>query len=187
VAPPLCIPAIWTLTQHYGFTIKPCAPRQPQKGRVESAVGYIKGNFLAGLELSSLSALNLAARHWLATVANVRLHAQTRQSPMELFQKETSKLRPLHLQPYAAAVLHTVRANSRCRVSFDTNRYSVPPRFAGQPLLLKVYPDRLAFYHQDQIIAEHTRSYDRHQDYEQAEHLEELLASAARAANNSCS
>jgi transposase len=170
-------PRYLDFAQHYGFTIKPCAPRQPQqKGRVESAVAYIKRNFLAGLELSSLPALSLAARHWLETVANVRLHAQTRQTPMELFRQEAPKLRPLNLQPYAAAVLHTVRANSRCRVTFDTNRYSVPPRYAGQPLVLKVYPDRLVFYHQDQLIAQHTRSYDRHQDYEQAEHLEELLA-----------
>jgi len=170
-------PRYLEFAQHYGFTIKPCAPRQPQqKGRVESAVGYIKHNFLAGLELSSLPALNLAARHWLETVANVRLHAQTRKTPLELFREEVPKLRPISLQPYAACVLHTVRATSRCRVIFDTNRYSIPPRFAGQVLLLKAYPDKLVFYHQDQFIAQHTRSYDRHQDYEQVEHLEELLS-----------
>jgi transposase len=31
------------LAQHCGFTIRACAPRQPQqKGRVESAVAYVK-------------------------------------------------------------------------------------------------------------------------------------------------
>jgi transposase len=170
-------PRYLDMAQHYGFSIRPCAPHQPQqKGRVESAVAYVKKNFLAGLEPSSLDAVNHAARLWLEQVANIRRHAETHQTPMELFVEEVPKLRPLNLQPYPAAVVHSTRANSRCRVSFDSNRYTVPPRFADKPLLLKAYPDRLIIYHQDQLIAEHRRSYERHQDLEKPEHIEELLA-----------
>jgi transposase len=170
-------PRFLDLAQHQGFTIRPCAPYQPQqKGRVESAVAYVKKNFLAGLEVTSLDAVNHAVRHWLEHVANVRRHAETHQTPMELFLQEIPKLRPFNLQPYAAAVLHHTRANSRCRVAFDSNRYTVPPRFADKPVLVKVYPDRLAIYHEEQLIAEHRRSYERHKDVENPEHTEELLA-----------
>lgn len=175
--PAVLHPRYLDMARHYGFTIRPCAPRQPQqKGRVESAVAYVKKNFLAGLEITSLDAVNHAARHWLEHVANVRRHAETHKTPMELFLEEVPKLRPLNLQPYTAAVVHDARANSRCRVAFDSNRYTVPPRFADKPVLVKAYPDRLVIYHQDQPIAEHRRSYERHIDVEKPEHLDELLA-----------
>ncbi len=175
--PPAFHPRYLDFAQHYGFRIKACAPAQPQqKGRVEAAVAYVKGNFLRGLELTSLDALNAAARLWLETVANVRLHAQTRRVPDELFAEEIPKLRPLNPAPYDASVLVDVRSNARARVVVDTNRYSVPPRFASQGLRLKLRPERLLFYHQERPIAEHPRSYDRHRDIVHPEHEEELLA-----------
>lgn len=170
-------PRYLELAHHYGTTIRPCAPHQPQqKGRVESAVGYVKKNFLAGLDLSSLDALNYAVRQWLADVANVRCHAQTRQRPDELFRQEVPVLRPINPAPYAAGVLRPSYANNRCRVAFDGNRYSVPPRYASRPVTLKIYSERLVILHQDQVIAEHRRCYDRHQEVEDPEHLQQLLA-----------
>jgi len=61
--------------------------RKPnEKGPVENGFSYVKKNFLAGLALpNSLSVLNTAARHWLATIANVRDHRETRKQPAELF------------------------------------------------------------------------------------------------------
>jgi hypothetical protein len=60
-------------------------------------------------------------------------------------------------------------------VVLDTNRYSVPSLYASQPLLLKTFADRLCIYHGEKLIATHTRSYDRHQDFEDPEHGKELL------------
>jgi hypothetical protein len=141
----------------------------------------VKQNFLAGLELSSLEAINAAARQWLEQVANVRVHGETHQVPQELFAQERPHLRPLTVLPYDLATLHTVLVSRRGRVTFDTNRYSVPPACVGQSLLLKAAPDRLCLYQQDRLIAEHVRSYDRHQDFEQPEHVEELLAQRRQA------
>ena len=74
-------------------------------------------------------------------------------------------------------MLHAVTASSQCWVRLDTNRYSVPPRYAGRQLTLKAYPDRLVIYCEHQPIAEHVRRYDRHQPYLHPEHEQELLAS----------
>ena len=81
----------------HGFAIKACNVRAAhEKGRVENAVGYVKKNFLNGLDLTSLEAPSTTpARRWLDEVANVRLHAQTRQKPAELLQQEKPKLLPL--------------------------------------------------------------------------------------------
>jgi transposase len=180
--PALFHPRYLDFARHYGFAIKACGPRKAhEKGRVEKAVHYVKQNFLAGLELSSLEAINAAARQWLEQVANVRVHGETHQVPQELFAQERPHLRPLTLLPYDLATLHTVLVSRRGRVTFDTNRSSVPPACAGKSLLLKVSPERLCLYQQDRLIAEHVRSYDRHQDFEQPEHVEELLAQRRQA------
>lgn len=181
--PPVLNPHYLDFAQHYGFDIKACGPKKPhEKGRVESAVGYIRRNFLAGLNLSgSLEAINAAARDWLDTVANLRVHGETRKTPLALFGEEAPHLRPLPPLPYETARLHTVRSNNRCRVHFDGNRYSVPPQCASQSLILKAYPERICLYCKDQLVAEHVRCYDRHQTLAHPDHAQDLLAHRRRA------
>jgi transposase len=180
--PAVLHPRYLDFARHYGFAVKACGVRKPQqKGRVENGVGYLKKNFLAGLELSSLDALNAAGRAWLDQVAQRRVHGETHQKPQDLFLLEKPKLRPLTVLPYDLATVTTVLANRRCRVTLDANRYSVPPRYANTHLVLKAYPDRLCLYHQDQLITEHPRRYDRHQDFEKPEHVQELLSQRRQA------
>ena len=167
-------PRYLDFANHYGFQIRACGVGQPQeKGRVENAVGYVKKNFLNGLELSDFQIVNPAARVWLDTVANVRVHGQTRKTPHELFAQE--KLKPLHPLPYETAVLESVRVNSQFRFKVEGNRYSVPCQYASRRLTLKRFPDRLLVYDQDQLVAEHVRRYDRNQDYELPDHVASLL------------
>jgi len=167
-------PRYLDMAHHYGFQIRACGVRQPQeKGRVENGVGYVKKNFLHGLELTDFQAVNPAARHWLETVANVRVHGQTHQTPLELFAQE--KLKPLHPLPYETAAVETVRVNRQFRIQADGNHYSVPCQYASSQLTLKRFPDRLLLYDQDKLVAEHVRRYDRHQDYELPDHVAPLL------------
>ena len=175
-------PRYLDFASHHGFKIRACGVRQAQeKGRVENAVKFIQTNFLRGLELPPWAALNPAARHWLETIANVRIHGHTHQTPLALFELEKSKLKPLSALPYDVATVRPLPANSRFRVIFETNRYSVPAHLAGTTLVVKTYPDRLLFYHQDQCVAEHPRSYDRHQDFEHPDHAQPLLAQRQKA------
>lgn len=175
-AAPVFNPTYVDFARHYGFTIKACAPRRPQqKGRIENGVGYIKKNFLAGLELTDFAPLNPAARVWLDTVANVRLHGETQRRPVELFREEKPQLRPLPAAAYDAALIRPVRATNRCRVVIETNRYSVPPACAGQLLTLKLYADRLRLFTGERLMAEHRRSYEKRQDVEHPDHVQTLL------------
>ena len=50
---------------------------------------------------------------------------------------ELPSLQALTVKPYEPATLQTVLVSQRCRVTFDTNRYSVPPVYAGKTLVLK--------------------------------------------------
>jgi transposase len=169
---------------HYGFEPRACTVRKAnEKGRVENFVGYVKKNLLAGLELpNSLSAINTAGRHWLGTIANIRDHKETRRKPAELFaESEKPALRPLPPVPADISVARTVRVTNRCRVVLDTNRYSVPSLYASQQLTLHALPDRLCLYHAHQLVATHPRCYERHRDFEDPDHVKELLDQRRRA------
>ena len=174
--PPIYNPTYFDFAGHYGFEIKPCGPRKGnEKGRVEAGVAYVKKNFLSGRELTELAAINAEARLWLDTVANVRIHGETHRSPMEMFTEERPKLKPLPAHPYDCAATGPVRVSNRCRVTVDTNRYSVPPRCASGQLTLKLYAERLRLFDRDKLVAEHVRSFDRYQDVELPEHASGLI------------
>jgi len=179
---PVLNPKYLDFAHHNGFTIAPCnVGKGNEKGRVENGVGYVKKNFLAGLEIPDFSALNPAARQWLDTVANVRLHGETKTQPVQLWHTERPCLRPLPLQPFDIATVSQVRASRQFRITLDTNRYSVPAQYAGHALTLKTYPDRLCIYRDDQLIARHTRRYDRFQDIEDPDHPKPLLEQRKKA------
>ncbi len=166
---------------HYGFQPVACNVRRAnEKGRVESGVGYIKINFLRGLQIPSFPAVNPAARQWLDSVANVRLHGETQRKPVDLFAEEKPHLQPLPVLPYDCAVVRPSGAHGCCRVAFDANRYSVPYLYASQKLTLKIYPDQLLIYHQEKLIATPLRSDDRRQDIRDPDHAKELLVQRQR-------
>ena len=168
-------------SQHYGFEISACNVRKGnEKGRVERGVGYVKKNLLKGLVISDFSHLNPACRNWLE-MANSRIHGETKKIPKELFKKECQHLQSLPLHPYDIGTISQVRATSQFRISLDSNRYSVPAEYAGSKLTLKTYPDRLCFYHEDKLLARHTRCYDRNQDIEDPDHPKALLAKRRKA------
>jgi transposase len=179
---PVFNPKYLDFANHYGFTIAPCnIGKGNEKGQVENAVGYVKKNLLAGLNIPHFAAIHPAADHWLQNVANVRLHRTTKQRPLDLLKKEQTALHPLPTHPFDIATVSQARASRQFRIILDTNRYSVPAQYAGALLTLKAYPDRLCIYIQDKLIARHNRSYDRDQDFEDPDHPKELLAQRKKA------
>ena len=173
---PVFNPKYLDFANHYGFTIAACnVGKGNEKGRVENGVGYVKKNLLAGLDISDFTAIHPAARHWLDTVANVRIHGETRQQPIVRFENERAYLNVLPHHRFDIATVSQVRASSQFRVALDANRYSVPAEYAGRQLTLKTYPDRICLYHDNKLIARHARSYDRHQDIEDPDHPKQLL------------
>jgi len=170
-------PKYLDFSRHWGFEISACNVRSGnEKGRVENGVGYVKKNFLAGLELADFSSLQPAAQLWVDTIADVRLHATTQQRPIDRFADERERLQRLNPAGFDLATLHSVRATKQFRVALDSNHYSVPARCAGQRLSLKAYADHVCIYDRDQLVARHRRSMDRHQDIEDPEHAQHLVA-----------
>jgi transposase len=92
------------LADTYGFTPKVCRPyRAKTKGKVERFNRYLKESFVvplaATLKQSGLTldveAANARIGQWLAQVANVRVHATTRERPATRLAVERQALLPL--------------------------------------------------------------------------------------------
>ena len=171
-------PRYLDFAKHYGFSIKACNVRAPyEKGRVENGIGYTKKNFLNGLELPPFMGMNPLAWQWRNTVSNVRIHGETKEQPVKRFEKEKLVLAPLPIHGYDCAVIEQVKANKQCWVNYDSNRYSVPPRYAQRAdLTLHSYPDLLSIYGGGKLIARHTRSYGRNRKVENPDHKKELVS-----------
>lgn len=179
---PMLNPHYADFAAHYGFTVKACnVGKGNEKGIVENAVGYVKHNFLRGRPLTQFASLNPAIRVWLDQTANVRIHGRTRQRPVDLFLAEKPALKALPIHPYDCALIKSALVNTQFRVRVEGNRYSVPGRYAGRKLLLKLYSDRLALYDGQTLVAEHLRSYERGLDIENPEHAKPVLERKRRA------
>lgn len=172
---------------HYGFKIIACDPYQPQqKGRTESAVGYVKSAFLSGRQPVPIEVLNPAARQWLKEQANCRTHGTTKKQPQQVFtDEEQPALMPLPATPHHCAQVTTACANSVCKVTVDTNRYSIGPKYGSRRLILHAYTDKIRLYTiEGEFVCEHTRSYGRNQEVLDPQHLLEQVNHNRHARNH---
>jgi len=170
-------PRYLDLAAHYGFEPRACNVRAPhEKGIVERAVSYARDSLLRGLSPESFGPINPQARLWLDEVANLRVHRELGERPVDRFEVEKRALRPLPPADYDIGVRSEVTASSQFRVTLDTNRYSVPAEYAGRRLSMRKTPETVEFFHEHQPIASHVRSHDRRKDVLNEEHQRALLA-----------
>jgi transposase len=93
--------------QHWAFTPRACRPYRAQtKGKIERPIRYMRSSFFYGRDFISDADLNHQGFQWLDRVANVRVHATTKERPYERYLRdEKPVLRPLAPHPYASLVL----------------------------------------------------------------------------------
>lgn len=163
---------------HYLFEPVAAPVRYPEaKGRVESSIKYIRHSFFYGRTFASLDDLRAQAARWRDESANQRLHATTRERPADRLFVERTRLRPLPARPFDTdLVVFPVIINNEARVRLDTNSYSVPPELVGKTAQLRADDHTVRVLVDAVVVAEHARSWDRHQHIEKREHRETLIA-----------
>jgi hypothetical protein len=84
-------------------------------------VGYVKKNFLHGLELTDFSTIHAAAQVWLHTIANVRIHGETQQRAQARIRTGRSVVKsavlPGHISEQTGAAF--VRASAGAFAGWD--------------------------------------------------------------------
>jgi transposase len=144
---PVYNPRFLAFAAHYGFRPVACRPRRPQtKGKVERPFGYVESSLLGGRTFRDLGHLNETTAWWLAEVADVRVHCQTRARPIDRHAEERPHLIPLPARPFEASevVYRTVDAEG-C-VVFRQNFYSTPWRLIGQNVAVRLTEDELVIH-----------------------------------------
>ena len=132
---------------YYAFRPWACRPRRPQtKGKVERPFHFVELNLLNGREFRSLAHLNEVAERWLAEVADTRVHRETGRRPLDLHAQERSFLIPLPQRPYDTAEVVYRAVDAEGCVAYRQNRYSVPWRFIGQALPLRITEQEVVIY-----------------------------------------
>lgn len=176
-------PRFLDFAAYYGFLPRVCQPYRPEtKGKIESTIRFLKGNFWPGIQFHSLADVNQQARAWLDEV-NGQVHGTTRAIPRERWAEE--KLRALDGQPdYDTSYVSFREVAKDCLLSYRGNRYSVPHAYAGKRVIVKqpVEGGRITVCYQHETIAEHLLASGRGQMVMDAAHYAGLGRRPGKAA-----
>jgi len=135
-------PTFLDFAAHYGFEPSVGRPgHKERRGKVERPFHYLEHDFLAGRVFASWDDLNNQCRHWLDTVANVRVHGTTRRRIDEAFAEEQPCLIALPPLRYPAAREETRTLQKDGYIPVDGSYYPVPASLADQgPVSVRIDP-----------------------------------------------
>lgn len=148
------------LARHYGFKIDPTPPRSPEKkGKVESGVKYVKGNFFGvRRDEQDVDVLRTDLSRWVREIAGTRTHGVTRRKPLELFEEaEVAVLLKLPHVPWEPVLWREPMLRRDCHVLVEHARYSAPWRLLGRRLLARMTEASVELYYEDCRVATHER------------------------------
>jgi hypothetical protein len=154
------------------------------KGRVERAIRFARDAFFAAREFRDLDELNAQARAWCEGAAAERPCPQERRrSVREVFAEEKPHLLGLPDNPFPCEERVEVSVRKSPYVRFDLNDYTIPHDHVNRTLMVMATLETVRILEGAEVIATHSRSFDRGAQIEQPGHIEALVTRkrAARA------
>jgi len=147
------------LARHYGFKVDPTPVRQPEKkGKVESGVKYVKGNFFRPRDLQTVEQARQELKQWVEAVAGQRLHPSTGCKPLVLFEEEERPLLlPLPSSAMTWVVWKEAVVHRDSHVQFEKRLYSVPWKHIGKRAWVRASGSLVDVYVEETKVATHNR------------------------------
>lgn len=161
---------------YYGIVPKACKPYRPEtKGKVESAVAYLKKNFMQRRLEPSLHKMNESLRDWLDKIANQKPNETTKDSPMERFEVEQDQLKKWNTRPLFPISKWTVcTVDEQSCITYENRKYSVPYRYKGYEVKIKETLDHhIEIYFELECIASHPMMTGLTQSFRHLSHYKE--------------
>ncbi len=163
--------ALLKLSMYYQFHFRFCNVRRGnEKGHVERNVEFIRRKaFCKRDRFPTLEGSNV----WLLGTCN-RLNTRYNRDnqgkrPIDMLEVEKKKLYPAPPR-FDCGQMEVCKVDKYSVITCATNRYSVPDHLVGKMVDVKVYPESLHCYHENQKICEHERQYGRHGWYINLDH-----------------
>jgi transposase len=178
-------PRLLELAAHYRFEPRPVAvARGNEKGRVERIIRYVRDAFFAARTFRDLDDLNAQAEAWCRGQAADRPCPEDRsRSVREVFAEEKPHLISLPENPFPCEERVEVSVRKSPYARFDLNDYTIPHNRINRTLMILATLDTVRILDGPEVIATHSRSFDRGAQIEQPGHIEALITRkrAARA------
>jgi transposase len=148
-----------SFADHYRFEIIPCRTYHPNdKGKVESGIKYVKGNFFAGRTFVNGDDLDGRLYTWQENTCNARTHGTTRKIPREVFEaEEKSLLMKLPLDDFKMIEGGKRKVYHDCHIFVKRNYYSVPFEYIKKEIEIELSKTLLKVYYNNKEIAIHPR------------------------------
>jgi len=166
------------LRSHYGFDSFFCQPGKDgahEKGGVECEIGRFRRRHLVPVpQVTSLAELN---RHLAAgdVVDDARTITGRRMTVAQAFAVELPTLQPLPDEPFDPALVQRTRVDLRARVSVRQCYYSVPARYAGRRLTVRLTATTVEVLDAGTVVARHERAAGRYAEILVLDHYLEVL------------
>lgn len=172
-------PELLELASHYHFMPRACTPRRGnEKGNVERFILYLRTSFFAARTFEDVGDLNRQLARWLKERAHQRVHPTDpeRRTVAEHHELERPRLLKLPEHRPDTDCVETLRSGKQPYLRFDANDYSIPHGLVRKPLCLRASEHRVRVFDQDELVAEHARSWDKRQVIEVQAHIDALAA-----------
>ena len=152
------------LASHYGFEPLFCMPRTAtEKPDVEHKVYDLQRRWCTPVpKVQDHDDLNAHLRRCCLAELDRTCAGQT-QTIGQRFAMDKAAALSLPLHAFDPCIRESRKADKYQTVAFDSNRYSVPRRWAFHAVTVKAYVDRIEVVANHQVVARHRRCYGRSQ------------------------
>lgn len=164
------------LSLYYGFKFRFCnARRGNEKGHVERSVEFVRRKaFSMKDSFKSIEKANEHLNNKLIKLNSRKSSYLNGKSPKDILEEEKEYLS--NLKPdYDIARTKELRVNKYSVITIDQNKYSVPEGLVGKFTFVKIYPEKIKIYYDDNLITTHKRSYGNHSWSIKVEHYLKTL------------
>jgi hypothetical protein len=147
------------LARHYGCVIDPSRVTTPtHKPRVERKSRYARDSFFADRSFPSLTAMRTAAATWAREIAGQRVHGTTGEQTLVAFAtREQPRLLPLLPASWEPTTWTTAKIQPDCHLTVGGGRYSVPHRYVGRRLEVRLGRGTVQIYDGPELVTAHAR------------------------------
>lgn len=148
------------LSMYYGFKYRFCnARRGNEKGHVERSVEYVRRKVFSKKDsFETLEEANEYLKEELKKLNSKPQKHNENKSAKEFLEEELPHLIKL-VPSYDISRVVELRVNKYSVINIEENKYSVPDSLVGKFVTAKIYPNNILVYHENELVAEHVRSF----------------------------
>ena len=149
----------YSFSKDAGFIPKTCIAFRPQtKGKVETVARIMNRIKAYNREFETLDDLKEILKKIMNDINN-QIQKTTGETPNNLFEKEKEHLKPEPnysiLEAYYSTKPMTRKVPKDSLITFQNNKYSVPPKYIGKVVTIQSDGSNLSIYYNDYFVCSH--------------------------------